>query len=385
MKKKIKQFKASINKIKSFIKNKIIAPIKKGIAYPFKQAFRFIKWFIRVIWKLIVLGYINAYKYFWKPVFEKTGIIWLAKQLVRFVKYLSNTWLFIAIRKFYRRHREAFWGYLFISLWLIGYLAFTITPLIQSFFYSLNDGKITTMDLEFIKFGNYKYAFFTDLTFPPLLVDYIGQIILIVPITIVFALIIAMLLNQNIKARGFWRVIFFLPVVISTGPVINSLAGGDAATVPILNNIRLQGVIMQNLPPFIYRPILSLFGAIIMILWYTGIPTLIFLAGLQKIDRSVYEAAAIDGASPWESFWKVTLPAVKQFITVNIIYVFVTLSYYSGFAGNEIIDYIRRQSFEGGDYKGFGYGSAIAWLFFLTVVILIMIFVGLFNMKREKR
>ena len=149
-----------------------------------------------------------------------------------------------------------------------------------------------------------------------------------------------------------------------------SLTDQGASTVPLLNNVHLQAFIMQNLPSFIYRPVLGVFSQLIMILWYTGIPTLIFLAGLQKIDRSVYEAAAIDGASPWESFWKVTLPAIKQFITVNIIYCFVTMSYYAGFTGSTIITYIRDVSFSGTSSNefgyGFGYGSAIAWVFFLT-------------------
>lgn len=288
--------------------------------------------------------------------------------------------------KITNKYREWIWGYLFILLWLIGYLVFTLTPIIQSIYYSLNKAKFNLggIDLEFLNFQNYRYAFLVDTTFPTLYVAYISQIIIIVPISIVFSLIIAMLLNQKIKGRGFWRVIFFLPVVIATGPIIRILTNEGAATVPLLNDIKIHNFIMENLPEYIYKPVLAIFEQIIMVLWYTGIPILIFLAGLQKIDRTIYEAAAIDGAGPWESFWKVTLPAVKQFITVNIIYVFVTLSYYSGLAGNDIIDYIQRQSFEGGALNlGFGYGSALAWIFFLTIVVLILIFVGLLNLRRK--
>src|SRR5690554_4451213 len=118
--------------------------------------------------------------------------------------------------KLSNKHREWLWGFIFISLWLAGYLVFTLTPIIQSIYYSLNKAEFNLggIDLEFLRFQNYRHAFLVDTTFPALYGAYISQIIIIVPIAIVFSLIIAMLLNQKIKGRGFWRIIFFLPVVI---------------------------------------------------------------------------------------------------------------------------------------------------------------------------
>jgi len=373
----IKLFGFCISLLKKIAKTKFGQFVCKN----YQKVIHFIKKSRLLKWIKILIRYVKKFFHLVRKIINSI-INFYKKTFV----HLFIKWIIRLITIFYRRNRKAIWGYLFISLWLIGYLVFTLTPIIQSFNYSLNKAKfeLGSIKLEFLKFENYRHALFVDLKFMTLLVSYISQIILVVPIAIVFALLIAMLINQKIKGRSLWRVIFFLPVVISTGPVIRSLTSQGASTVPLLNNVNLHSFIMQNLPAFVYRPVLSLFGQIILILWYTGIPTLIFLAGLQKIDRSIYEAAAIDGASPWESFWKVTLPAVKQFITVNVIYVFVTLSYYSGFSGNDIIDYIREQSFDGGAANfGFGYGSAIAWIFFLTIVILISIFVGLLNLKRD--
>ncbi|MDF2698926.1 MAG: transporter permease [Haloplasmataceae bacterium] len=288
-------------------------------------------------------------------------------------------------RKAYNKN-EAIWGYIFISVWLIGFLVFTLVPMAQSFYYSLNNARFagSTMELAFIKFENYRRLFFTDELFPPLIIRYITETVINVPIALVFSLLIAMLINQKIKGRGIWRVIFFLPVVIASGPVMNELGNQGATTVPLLNNPSIYTFLHEYLPEFLFTPLNTLFSKMIMVLWFTGIPVLIFLAGLQKIDRAVYEAAAIDGASPWESFWKVTLPAVKPFITVNMIYLFVSMSYNSSFAGSEIITYIQDQSFFTLSGLGFGYGSAIAWIFFGVIVILISAFIGLLNIKREK-
>ena len=193
-----------------------------------------------------------------------------------------------------------------------------------------------------------------------------------------------MLVNQNIRGRGVWRVIFFLPVVIVSGPIIQELQAQGATTLPILSEPNIQRIITDYLPEALSNAVLSLFDNMIVILWYTGIPVLIFIAGLQKIDHGVYEAASIDGASPWESFWKITLPAVKPFITVNTIYLLVVYPMMRNLRGREIIDYIIEHSFSSVAGFGFGYGSAIAWLFFIAIVLLILMFVGLLNIRRNR-
>jgi ABC-type sugar transport system permease subunit len=288
--------------------------------------------------------------------------------------------------KLSNKHREWLNGYLFAGLWIIGLLAFTIWPLIQAFYYSFNEAVFygNSIKIQWIWFENFRYAFFEDLIFPVILINYLLEIIIDVPFAITAALIIAMLLNQKIKFRGVWRVIFFLPVIISTGPVIFELMGQGATSIPMLSDGSFTAFIRDYLPSFISRPILLLFEKLIIVLWFSGIQILIFLAGLQRIDHSIYEAAAIDGASSWQSFWKITLPSMKPFILLNVIYTIVTLSFFdmpTPRGQYSILSYIRDQTFS---KRGFGYGCALGIIFFILILLQIGIYV-LFLRERKVR
>ena len=112
----------------------------------------------------------------------------------------------------------------------------------------------------------------------------------------------------------------------------------------------------EYLPTFIARPVSLLFEKLIIVLWFSGIQILIFLAGLQRLDKAIYEAASIDGASPWQTFWKITLPSIKPFILLNVVYTIVSLSFFdmpTRPGEHTILSYIRAQSFEMGG--GYGY------------------------------
>ena len=134
---------------------------------------------------------------------------------------------------------------------------------------------------------------------------------------------IAVLLNQPIKGRGAFRSIFFLPVIISSGPVINELITQGAGGANIFESYGFISIIENTLNPALSGPIINVFSEIIIIFWFSGVQILIFLAGLQKVDRQIYEAARVDGAGPWESFWKITLPSLSSLIFVNVIYTVV--------------------------------------------------------------
>jgi ABC-type sugar transport system permease subunit len=115
-----------------------------------------------------------------------------------------------------------------------------------------------------------------------------------------------------------------------------------------------------------------------MVLWFSGVQILIFLAGLQKVDQSLYEAARIDGASPWESFWKVTLPMLMPLVIVNVIY---SIVYVSTFALNEIIILIKNNMFS--TITGFGYATAVAWIYFIIITLVLAIWTGLLSLKKR--
>jgi ABC-type sugar transport system permease subunit len=159
-----------------------------------------------------------------------------------------------------------------------------------------------------------------------------------------------------------------------------------ATTLPSIESYGIIDLIITNLNQAIADPLQALFDTILLVLWFTGIQILIFLAGLQKIDKEIYEASMIDGAGPWESFWKITLPQIMPLITVIVIYTTVSMSVFSL---NEVIIYIQNvmlgESTVGTLTTGYGYSAALAWIYFTVMVLIILLFVGLLSIRRRSR
>ncbi|WP_088104658.1 carbohydrate ABC transporter permease [Halalkalibacter urbisdiaboli] len=275
--------------------------------------------------------------------------------------------------------RNSMYGYLFIMPWMFGFLLLVLWPMIQSFYFSLNNMRITPVGLQFkyAGFNNYLDVWLKDMFFVQELFQFSLNIALRVPVIVVFALIIAMLLNQKVKFQGTFRTIFFLPVIVASGPVIDQLISQGATTVPLIDQGIIMGVLTQVFPMWFAQVVGGLFNQIIIILWYSGVQILIFLAVLQKIDSSMYEAAKIDGASGWECFWKITLPTIKPIILINFVYTLVSLANSNQ---NEIIRLIYMNMFSA--TRGYGFASAMAWMYALIISILLII---IFLVFREKK
>lgn len=279
--------------------------------------------------------------------------------------------------------REARVGYLFIAPWLIGVVAFLLYPLGQSFRYMWYNIRITPMETKFIPVGtqNFTQIWLENAEFPQQLVTYIWQTIVEVPIIVVFALIIALMLNGKIKLKGFFRLIFFLPVIIVSGPVMNMLVSEGAATIPAMNVQAIISAFGRFFPAKVAQSIGEIFSNMVMILWYSGVQILIFLSALQKVDPALYEAAKIDGGSSWECFWKITLPTVKPMILLNAVYSVIFLS---GNEHNELINMIESAMFSGTKEKGYGYASAMAWMYSVVVTLIVLLFFLLLGSKKDR-
>jgi ABC-type sugar transport system permease subunit len=280
------------------------------------------------------------------------------------------------------RAREALNGYLFMSLWILGFAVFTLLPLAQTLFYSLNQVTVTAtgINLEFVQWGNYTRALFTDPTFVSLLVEYAVETLVSLPIIIIFSLIIALFLNQKFRFKDVFRTIFSLPVVITSGPVIQELVAQGATTVPGLEIGESLEAFLVNLPAYVRNPIEYVLTSFILILWFSGVQILIYLSSLQKIDRSTYEAASIDGASSWETFWKITLPSLSGTTLIVAVYTIITLSHFSE---NPVIQYISSQTFSVGG--GIGYASAMSFLYFLVLFVLLAIVYVLMTYRARRQ
>ncbi|HLT00463.1 MAG TPA: sugar ABC transporter permease [Acholeplasma sp.] len=289
---------------------------------------------------------------------------------------------FIKIRITHSR-REAFIGYIFIGIWIIGFLWLTVYPLFMSLIYSFANVTIPGgqgVRIEFNGFQNY-IDILNDFQFLSALQSFVIQLLLYLPLAIIISMMIAILLNQKIKMRGFFRSIFFLPVIIASGPIMATLFGsGERAG--LLNqtlNEEVPMLLQSFLPEFLSEFVTGMYAHLIVILWFSGVQIILFLAGLQKINKEIYEAASIDGASPWESFWKITLPSLKPIILVSAIYTIVMLS---TFPNNRVlfrINVVRQSSF--------GDASALSWVYSLVVALFLGIvsFILLYERKAKEK
>lgn len=277
--------------------------------------------------------------------------------------------------------REALHGYGFILLWVAGFAVFTLASLVETFRYSLNQVTIaaTAINLEFVEWANYTRALFTDPGFIELLIGYAVETLVSVPIVLIFSMIIALFLNLDFKFKGLFRTIFFLPVVITSGPVIKELTAQGATSAPGLADVPAVVEFLAQLPSALRSPVEYLLTSFILILWFSGVQILIYLAGMQKVDKSTYEAAAMDGASGWESFWKITLPSLSTATVVNAVYTIITLSHFSE---NKVIRYIYDQTYD--VHGGIGYASATAFIYFGVMAVLLAV-VYLFLAQWAKR
>jgi len=274
-------------------------------------------------------------------------------------------------------------GLIFISPWILGFCVFTLYPLIQTLVFSFAhvSPSTTGFDIQLIGFENYINMFTSDNDFMTAIRNYLIEMVIYVPCITVFSLIIAMLLNTKVKGTGFFRTIFFLPVIITSGPVMKILIDQGVTSMPGLDKIIDVDAINQKLPEFLQVGFSTIVDEFIMILWFCGIQILVFLTGLQKIDKGVYEAASIDGASKWERFWKVTLPAINPTIVINVVFTIVMQSI---FALNPIILKIQSDMNDTASDRGYGYASAVAFTYFIIMILVLVIFVLIFKRKDKK-
>ncbi|WP_019534319.1 carbohydrate ABC transporter permease [Paenibacillus ginsengihumi] len=262
-------------------------------------------------------------------------------------------------------------GTIFIAPWFIGFVVFMAFPLGFSLFMSFQKVTITatSTSTEFIGLTHYRYILFENgsILYNQLL-PFLRQALFMIPIIVIFALLIAIILNQQFAGRTFFRAIFFLPVILSTGEVVKEFLTQGEGDLGFMSKYDVSGLIRANLSATWSGPLISILDSFVLILWYSGVQILIFLGGRQTISNSAYEAARIDGASPWDTFWKITLPAMTPFIFLNTIYTVVDLF---TFPTNPILTRVRESEY--GQY------SALIWIYFLIIGFFLSIIFYIFS------
>ncbi len=279
--------------------------------------------------------------------------------------------------------RKALTGFAFLLPWLIGFLLFTVYPIGLSVWLSLNEVAISStegMQFSWRGFDYYYEALRVDTTFLTTLGSNVLFICCATPIILVFSLIIAILLNKEFRGRTFFRVLFFFPVIIMSGSVIQELLGSYSIDFATMSDAVYS--FLTALPSVLQKPIFFALENLVLILWFSGVQILLFLASLQKVGPALYEAADIDGAGAWEKFWKITLPHVKPMILLNAVYTVMEIANYSG---NQVISKISSHIFEVN--RPFSFSAAMSWIYFLVVCAILGLIVLLFNgrKKHEKK
>ncbi|WP_246608450.1 carbohydrate ABC transporter permease [Paenibacillus agaridevorans] len=277
--------------------------------------------------------------------------------------------------------KEQLLGYLFMAPWLLGFLVFMAVPLGWSLYLTFNKVLLTPDGFKYTwrGLGNFRDALLVDNSYPVKLFTYVQEVILMIPIIVIFALFVALLLNQRFPGRFLLRAIFFLPVIFATGQVLTELFTQGAGELPFIDQYNVKPLVNEYVGPKLAEPIINILGKFVIILWYSGVQILIFIAGFQTISKSVYEAVRIDGATPWESFWKITLPGAVPFIGLNAIYTIVDLF---TFPLNPVLAEVSNNMFK--PDTGYGYASALAWIYFLIIFVMLG-FVLLLLRRSSKR
>ncbi len=279
-----------------------------------------------------------------------------------------------------RRRRMT--GLAFFSPWLVGFLLLTLFPLVYSLVISFSEVriKVSGTELSFVGLSHYRYTLLQDASFPTKLMESIFLIATGLPIVLVFSLIISLLLNQEFPGRSFYRLVFFLPVIIMSGPVLTQLVNEtDAMKLRLDSGILSQYLRMISPGRGQGRLFILFMDNLVRTLWFSGIQILVFLAVLQKIDRSMYEAAAIDGATGWEMFWRITLPYLRSTIIINAIYTIVEMGAVSSDPTNvKIMSHLLEVN------RPFSYSAAMSWIYALAQLLL-MGLATLLLFKREGR
>ena len=282
--------------------------------------------------------------------------------------------------------RKAIAGYLFISPFIIGFLAFMVKPFFQSLYMSFCDVQLGSGIIQPIWEGlmNYKHAFMVDPEYNRLLVEEISRMVIYSLAIMVFSFFVALILNQEFKGRALVRAVFFLPVILSSGVILglesdNQLMATLATQIETTtSNISITDALEQVLTTAgvgtrAFEKVFEIIDNIYDVAIASGIQIIIFLSGLQTISSSMYEAAEIEGCTKWESLWKITFPMISSLFLVNWIYTVIDFCMRSD---NGVIEKIQKVMI---DQMNYGLASAMSWVYFLIVLAFVGITSGIIS------
>lgn len=265
-------------------------------------------------------------------------------------------------------------GYLFISPWLIGFIAFTLIPMAASLYFSFTKYDLLSPPV-WIGFGNYRDMFANDPRFWKSLTVTFFYVLVHVPLKLIFALFVAMLFLRDRKLLGTYRALIYIPSIIGGSVAVSVLWRQMFGVDGVLNTFLVSLGILKTGIAWMGEPSTAIWTIILLAVWQFGSPMLIFLAGLKQIPLSYYEAAEIDGAGRIRQFFAITLPMLTPIILFNAV--MQMISGFRAFTESYIITeggpfdstlfymlYLFQKTFK---FQQMGYGSALAWVLLLII------------------
>jgi len=281
--------------------------------------------------------------------------------------------------------KKSLWGVIFLLPWLSGFLIFFLKPLAESIMYSFNTVKVVEggINKTFVGFGNYVHAFTVDTVFNRLILTMLQKTFPQVLIVIIFSMLAAVLINGKYPGRSVARTIFLIPIIMVTDISKATLVGSDVISQEIASTsgmaefgsrFILDVLTNTGLPTFVTGFVSAAVSNIFAVLANSGVPTLVFLAGLQTISPSLYEVATIEGATTYETFWKVTLPMLSPMVLVSTVYSIIDgfFRHTTMISGTNygIISYMYDVAFS---QANFGLSAAMTVVYMLISVIVVSI------------
>ncbi len=275
--------------------------------------------------------------------------------------------------------RRAMTGRLFVLPFTLGFILLFLYPALESLRYSFSNVSFAegVFSVSWLGVDHYVFAFTRDSKFPVMLADTFKNMALQVPVILLFSMFIAMILNQKFQGRMLARAVFFLPVIVTSGIIISllnedifnqTIQTGNQQSTAIFQATGLQQMLVSlRIPTTVITTLTEMVSTIFDMLWRSGVQILIFLAAMQSVPSQLYEAARIEGATGWESYWKITFPMISPLIFTCLVYTIIdTFTDYS----NELMLTIQQMAFE---QLRYAYACAMAWIFFVLVAVVILI------------
>lgn len=284
------------------------------------------------------------------------------------------------------QRQKSVYGYLFVSPFLIGLICIFSPMLIKTIQFSFSEIQVGTdgYGMEFVGWEYYNQILFVDPYYIRQMLDSLGSLITDTAVILIYSLFMATLLSREIKGRGAIRAIMFLPVIIATGIIdradnisaqvlsssVLSASGSNAQQ--MFSSFDIEHLIYSlQLGDGFVEFIVGVINNMYVIITRSGVQMLIFLAGLQSISPAIYESATVEGATWWESFWKITFPMITPMLIVNTVYTVVdSFTAYSNTLMSRIFSTITNGAYS--------VASAMSLLYFivlsviLTIIILVM-------------